>query len=44
MASASGILLGAKSDIHLDGGTQVVLGVSAPGAPAGSNGTASPNR
>lgn len=42
MASASGILLGAKSDIHLDGGTQVVLGVSASGAPAA--GAATPNR
>jgi hypothetical protein len=31
MAQASSILLGAKQDIQLDGGTQMVLGV----APAG---------
>jgi hypothetical protein len=31
MAQASSILLGAKQDIHLDGGTQMVLGVSAAG-------------
>ncbi len=29
MAQASSILLGAKQDIHLDGGTQMVLGVAA---------------
>jgi hypothetical protein len=29
MAQASGILLGAKQDIQLDGGTQMVLGISA---------------
>jgi hypothetical protein len=32
MAQASSILLGAKQDIQLDGGTQMVLGVSAAGA------------
>jgi len=31
MAQASSILLGAKQDIQLDGGTQMVLGVSAAG-------------
>jgi hypothetical protein len=31
MAQASSILLGAKRDIQLDGGTQMVLGVSAAG-------------
>jgi hypothetical protein len=31
MAQASSILLGAKKDIQLDGGTQMVLGVSAAG-------------
>jgi hypothetical protein len=31
MGQASGILIGAKQDIELDGGTQMVLGVSAPG-------------
>ena len=31
MAHASSILLGAKQDIQLDGGTQMVLGVSAAG-------------
>jgi hypothetical protein len=31
MAQASSILLGAKQDIHLDGGTQMVVGVSAAG-------------
>jgi hypothetical protein len=31
MAEASSILLGAKKDIQLDGGTQMVLGVSAAG-------------
>lgn len=29
MSQASSVLLGAKQDIHLDGGTQLVLGVSA---------------
>ena len=29
MAQSSGILLGAKRDIHLDGGTKVVIGVAA---------------
>jgi hypothetical protein len=32
MAQVSSILLGAKKDIQLDGGTQMVLGVSAAGA------------
>jgi len=32
MAQASSILLGAKQDIQLDGGTQLVVGVSAAGA------------
>jgi hypothetical protein len=32
MGQASGILLGAKQDIELDGGTQMVLGVSGAGA------------
>jgi hypothetical protein len=32
MAQASSILLGAKQDIELDGGTQMVLGVAAAGA------------
>lgn len=32
MAQASSILVGAKQDIQLDGGTQIVLGVSAAGA------------
>ena len=36
MGQASGILLGAKQDIELDGGTQMVLGVSAA---AGGGGT-----
>jgi hypothetical protein len=31
MGQASGILLGAKQDIELDGGTQIVLGVAAAG-------------
>jgi hypothetical protein len=31
MGQASGILLGAKKDIELDGGTQIVLGVSDAG-------------
>lgn len=31
MAQASSILLGAKRDIQLDGGTQMVVGVSAAG-------------
>jgi hypothetical protein len=34
MAQASSILLGAKKDIQLDGGTQVVVGVSSAGAAA----------
>jgi hypothetical protein len=34
MAKASSILLGAKKDIQLDGGTQMVLGVSAAGGAA----------
>jgi len=29
MAQASGILLGAKRDVQLDGGTKVVIGVAA---------------
>jgi hypothetical protein len=32
MAKSSGILLGPKHDIHLDGGTKVVVGVAATGA------------
>jgi hypothetical protein len=32
MAQSSGILLGAKRDIHLDGGTKVVIGVASAGA------------
>ena len=37
MAQSSGILLGAKRDIHLDGGTKVVIGVASAGAnPAGN--------
>ena len=32
MAQASGILLGARKDVQLDGGTQVVIGVAATGA------------
>lgn len=32
MAQSSGILLGPKHDIHLDGGTKVVVGVAATGA------------
>jgi hypothetical protein len=32
MGQASGILLGAKKDVQLEGGTQIVLGVSAAGA------------
>jgi hypothetical protein len=31
MAQASSILLGAKQDIQLDGGTQMVLGVATAG-------------
>jgi hypothetical protein len=31
MAQASSILLGAKQDIELDGGTQMVVGISAAG-------------
>jgi hypothetical protein len=34
MAQASSILLGAKQDIQLDGGTQMVLGVAATGGGA----------
>ena len=34
MAQSSGILLGPKQDIHLDGGTRVIVGVSAAGASA----------
>jgi len=34
MAQASGILLGAKQDIQLDGGTQMVLGIAASGGGA----------
>jgi hypothetical protein len=38
MAQASGILLGAKKDVHLDGGTKVVIGVAAAaGTNSGSN-------
>ncbi|HUB29978.1 MAG TPA: hypothetical protein VL967_09780 [Terracidiphilus sp.] len=37
MAQSSGILLGAKRDVHLDQGTVVVIGVAAAGAiPAGN--------
>lgn len=34
MASASSILLGAKTDIQLDGGTQMVIGISSAGGGA----------
>lgn len=34
MAQSSGILLGAKRDVHLDGGTKVVVGVAAAAATA----------
>jgi hypothetical protein len=34
MAQSSGILLGPKHDIHLEGGTRVVVGVAASGASA----------
>jgi hypothetical protein len=34
MATASSILLGAKTDIQLDGGTQMVVGISSAGAGA----------
>jgi hypothetical protein len=37
MAQSSGILLGAKRDIHLDEGTNVVIGVAASGATPGGN-------
>jgi hypothetical protein len=37
MAQSSGILLGAKRDIHLDGGTKVVIGVAAAQATPGAN-------
>ena len=36
MGQSSGILLGAKQDIELDGGTQMVLGVSAAGGGGGT--------
>jgi hypothetical protein len=36
MATASSILLGAKTDIQLDGGTQMVIGISSVGAGAGA--------
>jgi hypothetical protein len=37
MAQSSGILLGAKRDIHLDQGTMVVIGVAPAGAVPGGN-------
>lgn len=37
MAQSSGILLGAKRDIHLDGGTNVTIGVAAAAATTGGN-------
>jgi hypothetical protein len=37
MAQSSGILLGAKRDIHLDGGTNVTIGVAAAAASTGGN-------
>jgi hypothetical protein len=37
MAQSSGILLGAKRDVHLDEGTAVVIGVSAAAANTGGN-------
>jgi hypothetical protein len=37
MAQSSGILLGAKRDIHLDGGTNVTIGVAAVAASTGGN-------
>jgi len=37
MAQSSGILLGAKQDIHLDGGTKVVIGVAAAAANTSGN-------
>lgn len=37
MAQSSGILLGAKRDVHLDGGTKVVVGVAAAAAAPGGN-------
>jgi hypothetical protein len=41
MASASGILLGAGRDVHLDGGTQMVVAVAAAPAAAGTAGGSS---
>ncbi|HEX4285478.1 MAG TPA: hypothetical protein VHZ28_10325 [Terracidiphilus sp.] len=38
MAQSSGILLGPKHDIHLDGGTKVVVGVATAGASAAGHG------
>jgi hypothetical protein len=32
MGTSSGILLGAKQDIELEGGTQMVVGVASAGA------------
>jgi hypothetical protein len=37
MAQSSGILLGAKRDIHLDEGTNVIIGVAATGSVPGGN-------
>ena len=37
MAQSSGILLGAKRDVHLDGGTQVIIGVAAAGTSGAGN-------
>jgi hypothetical protein len=37
MAQSSGILLGAKRDVHLDEGTVVVIGVASAGATPGGN-------
>jgi hypothetical protein len=37
MAQSSGILLGAKRDVQLDGGTKVVMGVAASGTNPGGN-------
>lgn len=41
MASASGILLGAGRDVHLDGGTTIVVAVAAAPAAAGTAGGSS---
>jgi hypothetical protein len=41
MASASGILLGTGRDVHLDGGTQIVVAVAAAPAAAGTAGGSS---